>query len=142
MAGFLDQYGAGDDRREKIIKWIVFSVLGVILIGGPLIFVFYDFRQEGQVKKFFHLLESHEYRAAYALWGCTDTQPCTGYSMSSFLDDWGPAKDTANMRITRSRSCGSGVIITVNFDRNRQERLWVERSNLTIGFSPFPGCPR
>ena len=142
MAGYLDHYGAGDDRREKIIKWIVFSVLGLVLVGGPLVFQFYDYRQESQVKRFFRLLETHDYKAAYALWGCSDAQPCTGYSLNSFLDDWGPSRDTGNMRITRSRSCGSGVILTVNFDQNRQERLWVEKSNLTIGFSPFPGCPR
>ena len=142
MAGFLDQYGAGDERRGKIIKWIVLSVLGAVLIGGPLVFIFYDFRQENQVKRFFRLLEAHDYKAAYALWGCTDSQPCTGYSMSSFMDDWGPTRDISAMRITRSRSCGSGVIVTVNFDQNRQERLWVEHGNLTIGFSPFPGCPR
>lgn len=141
MSGYLETYGAGEERREKIIKIIVFSLLAVILIGGPLTFIFYDYRQESQVKKFFSLLEAHDYQAAYALWGCTPSHPCSGYPMSSFLEDWGPKQNIQNVRIPRSRSCGSGVIITVDVNPNRQEKLWVQKDDLTIGFSPFEGCP-
>jgi len=141
MAGYLDTYGAGEERREKIIKIVVLSIIGVVVIGGPLLFIFHNYRQEGQVKQFFRLLEQHNYQAAYALWGCTDKNPCTGYPMASFLEDWGPQKDVSKPRITRSRSCGSGVILTVDMDKGRQEKLWVQRDDLTIGFSPFPGCP-
>jgi hypothetical protein len=141
MAGYLDTYGAGDERREKIVKTIIFSLIAVIVIGGPLVFMLYDYRQESQVRRFFHLLDAHNYQAAYALWGCTQAQPCAGYPMSSFLEDWGPQKDVRNAHITRSRSCGSGVIVTVDMDTNRQEKLWVQRDDLTLAFSPFAGCP-
>jgi len=142
MAGYLDQYGAGDARRIKIMKIAAIAVAAIILIGGPLLFIFHNYRQESQVKQFFKLLDAHRYQEAYALWGCTDAHPCKGYSMDSFLADWGPGKaDVSNFRIERSRSCGSGVILTVDFDKNRQEKLWVERDSLTIGFSPMPGCP-
>jgi len=141
MAGYLDTYGAGDERREKITKTIVFSLIAVIVIGGPLLLIFYDYRQESQVKRFFRLLDAHNYQAAYALWGCTQAKPCSGYPMSSFLEDWGPPKDVSKARITRSRSCGSGVIVTVAMDHNQEERLWVQRDDQSIAFSPFPGCP-
>ena len=42
-----------------------------------------------------------------------------GYPMESFLQDWGPQSEHADVsgyRISKSRSCGSGVILTVNFD--------------------------
>jgi len=142
MAGYLDQYGKGDERREKIIKAVIYSLIALVVIGGPLLFIFHNFRQEQQVKKFFELLAAKDYKAAYALWGCTDTKPCTGYSMQSFMEDWGPNKtDPSNFRIAKSRSCGSGVILTVNFDKDRHEALWVQRDDLVIGFSPLPGCP-
>lgn len=142
MAGYLDQYGKGDERREKIIKTVVYSLIALVVVGGPLLFIFHNFRQEHQVKKFFELLASKDYKAAYALWGCSDTKPCTGYSMQSFLDDWGPGKaNPSNVRIAKSRSCGSGVILTVDFDKSREEKLWVQRDDLVIGFSPLPGCP-
>jgi hypothetical protein len=142
MAGYLDQYGKGDERREKTIKTLVYSLVALVVIGGPLLFIFHNFRQEQQVKKFFELLATKDYSAAYALWGCTDTTPCRGYSLQNFMEDWGPQKaNPSNFRITKSRSCGSGVILTVDFDKNREEKLWVQRDDLVIGFSPLPGCP-
>ena len=142
MAGYLDQYGKGDERREKIVKILIYSVIALIVIGGPLMFIFHNYRQEQQARKFFNLLAAKDYKAAYALWGCTDAKPCNGYSLQNFMDDWGPGKaDPTNFRITKSRSCGSGVILTVDFDKNREEKLWVQRDDLVIGFSPLPGCP-
>jgi hypothetical protein len=142
MPGYLDQYGAGDERRAKIVKTIAITVAAIVLIGGPLFFIFHDYHQEHQVKKFFDLLAARDYKDAYAMWGCTDAKPCSGYPLSSFMDDWGPQKaDPSNVHIARSRSCGSGVIITVDFGKDREEKLWVERDDLTIGFSPLPGCP-
>ena len=61
--------------------------------------------------------------------------------MAAFMQDWGPQKgDPASYRITRSKSCGSGVILNVDFG-NELNILWVQRKDLVIGFSPFPGCP-
>lgn len=142
MAGYLDQYGAGDERREKIIKRLAIALALLVVVGGPLLFIFHNYRQENQVKQFFKLLQARQYTEAYAMWGCTVAKPCRGYEMSRFLEDWGPEKgDVGNVRIERSRSCGSGVILTVDFDKNRQEKLWVQRDDLIIGFSPLQGCP-
>lgn len=142
MAGYLDQYGVSDARREKAIKFTVIALIVLVVVGGPLLFIFHNYRQESQVKQFFKLLEAHQYQQAYALWGCTDAKPCKGYPMTSFMEDWGPDKaDVSNYRIARSRSCGSGVILTVDFDKHREEKLWVQRDDLTIGFSPLQGCP-
>jgi hypothetical protein len=154
MAGYLDQYGAGEERRENIVKKTLIALAVLILVGAPLLYTFHNVRQERQLKQFFALLAAHDYKGAYALWGCTDATPCTGYTMAAFMQDWGPDKgDPKNYRITgphhflaglipelHSRSCGSGVIFNVNFG-NEQNDLWIERNNLAIGFSPFPGCP-
>src|SRR5437016_13552651 len=117
MAGYLDHYGAGDARREKIFKTVGISLAAILVIGGILWFVLHNYRQEQQIKKFFDLLAAHDYKTAYALWGCTDTKPCRDYPSETFLRDWGPdsakARNPANYRITRSRACGSGVILTV-----------------------------
>jgi len=145
MAGYLDQYGAGEERREKIIKTLVLSLVVLAIAGGSLFFIFHNYREERQVRQFFDNLASHNYKAAYALFGCTDAKPCRDYQFGQFMEDWGPnsdRKDPSNYRISRSRSCGSGVILTVDFGKNQQERLWVERKDMTVGFSPFPGCPK
>jgi hypothetical protein len=141
MAGYLDHYGAGEERRENIVKKALIALAVLIAVGGPLLYIFHNIRQEHQLKQFFSLLAGHDYKAAYALWGCTDAKPCKGYSMNDFMQDWGPDKgDPTKYSITRSKSCGSGVILNVNFG-NERNILWVQRNNLVIGFSPFPGCP-
>jgi hypothetical protein len=141
MSGFLDHYGAGEERRENMIKKIFIALAVVIAVGGPLLYIFHNVRQENQLKQFFSLLAARDYKGAYSLWGCTDAKPCAGYTMTAFMQDWGPDKgDPAKYRITRSKSCGSGVILNVDFG-NERNILWIQRNNLTIGFSPFPGCP-
>jgi hypothetical protein len=141
MSGYLDQYGAGEERRENIVKKIFIALAAIIVVGAPLLYIFHNIRQEHRVKQFFSLLAAHDYKTAYSLWGCTDAKPCVGYSLSAFMQDWGPGKgDPSQYRITRSKSCGSGVILNVDFG-NERNVLWVQRNNLVIGFSPFPGCP-
>jgi hypothetical protein len=60
------------------------------------------------------------------------------------MQDWGPqsarAGRIANYQISRSRSCGSGVVLTIDTG-GEPEYLWVEKRDLVISFSPYPGCP-
>jgi hypothetical protein len=144
MAGYLDQYGAGEERRGKIIRNVVIAVVALVVIGGALYFNFHNYREERQVTEFMRLLAGKDYKAAYALFGCTDAKPCRYYPFDKFMEDWGPASGHSgfdNVRITRSRSCGSGVLLTVDYGSNRQEKLWVERGDKSIGFPPVQGCP-
>ena len=140
MAGYLDQYGAGEERRERAVKILLLSLLGLLIVGGTLYWFFKNYRQEQQVNRFFHLLSVKDYKAAYAMWGCTDANPCRDYPISEFMKDWSARGDTEHWKITKTRSCGSGVIVTVDA-AGKEEKLWVERGSGTIGFSPFPGCP-
>jgi hypothetical protein len=143
MAGYLDQYGAGEEQREKIIRNIVIALVALAVIGAVLMFVFHNYRQEQVARRFFQHLEQHDYQSAYELWVRTDSDR-KGYPFDAFMKDWGPQSAHANVsgyRIAKSRSCGTGVILTVDFPHDQQEKLWVERGALTIGFSPLPGCP-
>src|SRR5260370_27379786 len=90
MAGYLDQYGAGEERRGKIIKTVVISVLLLLVVGGSLLFVFHNYREERQVKEFFSQLGSHNYKAAYALFRCTEAKPCRYYPFDKFIENWAP----------------------------------------------------
>ena len=145
MAGYLEQYGAGEEQRErrgKIVKIVAMALAASILIGGGLFFNFHNFREERQVKQFLSLLEARDYRAAYSLFACTDASPCRYYPFDKFMEDWGPNSGHSgfgNARITRSRSCGSGVLLTVDYGQSRQEKLWVEK-DMSIGFPPVQGC--
>ena len=147
MAGYLDQYGETEQRRAAAttrVKQLLLALLVGLIIGGILYWNFKNFRQERQVKRFFSLLQKQDYKTAYALWGCTDSSPCRDYAFVKFMEDWGPKSENADVggfKIDKSRSCGTGVIITASYGRSRQEeKFWVEQQNLVIGFSPWPGC--
>jgi hypothetical protein len=162
MGGYLDHYGIGDERREKRNK--LFLIAGACLL--LLLFLWFFFfvwdktevlraepvarlaqivrnhRQESRVKNFIELLQRQDYKGAYALWSCTDEHPCRDYAFTEFMKDWGPAspRAAAQYTIPKSRSCGSGVIVTVDSGSRQEDPLWVQRSDLTIGFSPYPDC--
>ncbi len=142
MAGYLDHYGEGEERRAKIIKYTLITLAVVLVVGGALYFRFKNYRQERQAERFFDLLAAKDYTAAYAMWGCTEKTPCRDYPLSAFMEDWGPdGRDPASFRVVKSRSCGSGVILTVETGKEEAEKLWVERKSLTLGYSPWPACP-
>ena len=162
MPGYLDEYGAGDEQREKRNKLIILLGAGALLLLFLWLFFFVwdkteilriqpvarlaqvlrNHRQEGRVKTFFSLLGRHDYKAAYALWNCTDDHPCKEYPFAEFMKDWGPESParSAQFQILRSRSCGNGVIVTVDLGHGSEQALWVQRDDLIIGFSPFPVC--
>jgi hypothetical protein len=144
MAGYLEGYGAGVDRRLKIIKTVVIAVVVLAVVGGWLMFAFHNYREERQVKQFLARLEANDFKGAYSYFGCTEAAPCRLYPFERFLEDWGPASDHksyAGARISRSRSCGSGVLLTVDYANNQQEKLWVETKDMSVGFPPVQGCP-
>jgi hypothetical protein len=151
MPGYLDQYGAGEEQRIRIVKTIVISLVSVVVLAGILFFIFHNYREEQRGRQFLAYLNAHNYKAAYAMFGCTEAKPCSGYSFDQFMQDWGPASghDMASARVTHSSSCGSGVVLTVDYGQNKQEMLWVEGKDLNVGFPPpglqlarwpFKGC--
>src|ERR1035441_5764302 len=150
MAGYLDHYGAGEERREKRIKRLVLAAVAVVIAAAVLFLIFKNYRQERQVHRFFDLLARQDYQSAYALWGCTAANPCRDYQFTEFMKDWGPQSehdDPKSFHIAKTRYCCASIIVTVasNKDSNkgsikREDKLWVQRDDLTIGFSPLPGC--
>lgn len=144
MAGYLDRYGEGDERRERRRKRIILAAFVVVVLAVGLYVGFKNYRQKEQVKHFAELLQKQDYPGAYQLWGCTDSKPCRDYPFNKFLEDWGPKSrytQISSFRITKDRKCGSGVIIFADFGNHREEKFWVEGPEMTLGYSPWPACP-
>lgn len=142
MAGFLDEYGAGDERRARIIKMVVVSVAVLAVLSGVLYFFFRNYRQEQQAKRFFQSLEAHNYQAAYDMWAGTEADR-RDYPMSSFLRDWGPqAVDVHGFTIMDAESCGNNVIVDTDLGPAGDKKLWVERQTLELSFGPYAQCPQ
>ncbi|MGA2216106.1 MAG: hypothetical protein ABSH31_22730 [Bryobacteraceae bacterium] len=120
--------------------------LAGVLIGGLILFaIFRNHAEERQAKNFIGLLAAHNYSVAYAMWGCDETHPCPQYTFSKFLEDWGPksehAGNPAAASIGLSQSCGSGVVIRLDYKGSEPVPLWIERDTGTISFAPWPECP-
>jgi|SRR6185312_4708009 len=153
MPGYLDQYGAGEEERNRIIiRSIVAAVVAVIVISLGW-YLLKNHHQEGVVKTFLADVRRGDLRAAYRDWGCTGPKACSVYSFEKFSGDWGPAAkdgapDSAILGITDSESCNNGVLLTVAVTRSRVEKLWVDKSSSDgrpvsdeINFAPYPICP-
>jgi hypothetical protein len=151
MPGYLDQYGergAGEERRNRLIIRSVLSALIVIVIASVGWYLLKNRHQEGVVKGFLGDVRRGDLAAAYRDWGCTSAKPCSGYDYQKFLSDWGPptsgahdAPDPGVLGLTDSQSCNNGVLLTVEVNRARTEKLWVDKGVDAISFAPYPICP-
>ena len=143
MDSYLSSYGAGDERRTRLIRRWSFIILGIVVAGLVAYFSLRDRHEKAQIANFLELLRKKDYRAAYTLWGCTAAHPCRDYNFERFLEDWGPKspnKDIANAHLSNSRSCTVGVIAFVDVGHGDPIALWVNRGDLVIGFAPWPVC--
>jgi hypothetical protein len=144
MGGYLEHYGAAEDRRAKVVKILVIVAVALVVTGavaGALLYIFHNHSEENRIKQFYALLQAKDYKGAYALFGCTDAKPCRSYGFDQFKEDFGPTSghdNLSNVRISRSKSCGSGVLLTIDFGSNKHDNLWVERRDMIIAFPPPP----
>jgi len=148
MSSYLEAYGAAEQKHARnlhILKNVSIVVACLLVIGLILYSIFQNYFQERTAKTFVALLASHDYAAAYKLWGCTDSHPCTEYPFTKFMDDWGPKSAHANQasaHIGLSQRCGSGVVIRIDYQGSEEAvPLWVERESGTISFAPYAECP-
>ena len=143
MAGYLDSYGAGEERREKIVRRLILAALAALVLATVLYFMFRNWREDRQSRLFLELLKKQDYQSAYQLWGCTPATPCRDYRFERFMEDWGPKNprgDIAAARISKTRSCAGGVIYTLEYGKGEPVLLWVERQDRVLGYAPWPSC--
>ena len=119
------------ERRKKIL--LVAIPLAVIL-SGYFYFEFKNFPEEHAVSRFMEALEQKDYQHAYQLW-----QPSKYYSFGAFSQDWGPKGEQGEVhdfKITNSHEQGSGVLVDIRLNGQKDIALWVEKSNKSLSFPP------
>jgi hypothetical protein len=141
MAGYLEQYGVADARRNKVIRRIVISGAVVAVCAVVLFYTLRTYPAKRHVHAFLADLARHDYKTAYRDWGCA--QGCPDYTMNQFMEDWGPKSTFANAsaaHISSAEFCNAGVIVTVAPPAGRAVPLWYDRNNGSLGFSPWDYC--
>ena len=150
MGDFLSQYSAGDQTRDKVVRWILIVIAAVAVVWAiDWVLTTYgtfnlrDVREQWRAHSFFSLLSDKQYEAAYKMWGCDVSAPCRDYNFQKFMEDWGPkspAADPSKRHVNAVRHCKTGIIQVINFGSGDAVNLWVESKDMTLSFAPWPVC--
>ncbi len=140
------QYDPSRDRRRRIR---VISIVVLFAVIGALAWYFHNWPEERIADQFFQALQDQNYNAAYGIWMHDPNwqqhpTKYTQYPFNDFYHDWGPGGEWGLIKSHRiygsatPKGGGSGVIVEVIVnERAEHARVWVERSDKTISFSPI-----
>ena len=140
------QYDSTRDRRRRI--WIVSAMVLVVVLAW-LAWTYRNWPEERIADHFFDALQKQDYEAAYGVW-MSDPQwkqhpeKHSQYAFNEFYRDWGPSGEWGLVKSHKvyasavPKGGGSGVVVEliVN-ERAEHARVWVEKSDKTLSFSPY-----
>ncbi len=148
--GLLDS--TSEEPRSKLRRYAISGLALALLVAASLWYVFRFYPEKKAVERFLDALVAGDTQRAYQLW-----KPQASYSYKDFLDDWGPTgyygpvKSYQIETAENPRGGGSGVIVVVVVSpdqpfpaesdaaknrRTKEVRIWVERSDKSLGFPP------
>lgn len=140
---------AYDPRRARRKKELLAAGLLALVLAGLVTYRFWNWREESVVDRFFSHLEQKDYEGAYTLWLADPQwrqhpQKYERYPYGDFYRDWGPGGQWGLIRSHRIEAAvrpskgGSGVIVVVTVNgRAEKAFVWVEKSDLSLSFSPY-----
>jgi hypothetical protein len=136
------QYDFARDRRRRNR---IITAICLVLVLAWAAYHFRNYSERHAVDKFFGALQKQDLGAAYGIWfhdpdWKQHPAKYSAYPFNDFHTDWGPGGQWGVIKdysVDCSLSPGSGVIVqaTVN-GRGEHPNVWVEKSNLTLSFSP------
>jgi len=137
-SSYLEGYGVEDERRGRIIRYLIFGV-GIVLVLALLgYWMLRDYSEKQVAKTFLAELNEHNYQVAYSTW-CP--KPCEHYDYARFAVDWGADKKTSPpWKIDSTDSCKAFLTVNVTADGAELQSLSVERGTHVLSFAPAPEC--
>jgi hypothetical protein len=141
MAGYLQNYGAGEEHRNRIVKFLILGMLAALILALAAYLFLHNRSEEKTVEHFLAQVNAHDYKDAYVTWGCTEANPCRNYDYARFLEDWGPkTKATSPWKIATVEGCNAFVTVNVTADGAALQSLGVERGARTVSYAPSSEC--
>jgi hypothetical protein len=140
-------------RRVRIVAIVVAVLVFAILARN-----FRHYPEEREVGKFFAALQNQNYEQAYAIWNHDPEwkqhpEKYSKYSFQDFMKDWGAGGEWGIIKSYHVDGSavpkgGNGttfdvspsgivVVVTVNDRVAQKAHIWVEKSDKTLGFSPY-----
>jgi hypothetical protein len=144
---------AARKKRNRII-----AIVAIVLVCAILAWNFRHYPEERLVDHFFAALQQQDYEKAYGVWNHDPDwkqhpQKYANYSFEEFKKDWGPGGEWGLIKSyhidgsaeptggngTKFDVTSSGVVVvvTVNDRVAQKAHIWVEKSDKTLGFSPY-----
>ncbi len=137
-----------DPRRDQRRKAIVVVAIASVLVLAALAYAFRNLPYERVVDHFFDALERNDFETAYGIWlndpnWKQNQAQHANYTFHDFYVDWGPGGEWGVIRSHRivgsaAPKGGSGVVVVVKVNERAEDaRIWVERKDKTLTFSPY-----
>ena len=140
-------------KRRNIIIAIAFAVLVIAVVWWQLRY----WPEERVVNQFFDALQQQNFEQAYGIWMNDPNwrqhpQQYSRYTFNDFQKDWGPSGEWGIIKSHKiygvgvphgysgsrfATSSGVVVVVTVNDRIADKASLWVQKSDKTLGFSPY-----
>ncbi len=149
MGSTLFQAPPYDPRRDRRRNLILGGLVVAILIVAALAFLLRNWPYERVVDRFFTAIEHNDLESAYAIWMADPDwkqHPAkySQYTFGQFQLDWGPSGEWGKISkhhivgSARPPKGGSGVVVVVRLNGRAEEaRLWVEKKDKSLTFSPY-----
>jgi hypothetical protein len=140
------QYDSSRDRRRRIRAITIIAVFVVVAIVA---WHYHNWPEERVADQFFQALQSRQYEIAFGIWMHDPNwqqhpSKYSQYPFNDFYRDWGPGGEWGLIKSHRiygsgtPRGGGSGVIVEMIVNgRTEHARVWVEKSDKTLSFSPY-----
>jgi hypothetical protein len=138
-----------DTARERRRKIKIASIVFLALLVAGLAWMYRNWPEERVVDQFFSALQKQDFESAYGIW-MHDPQwkrhpeKYSAYPFNEFYRDWGPGGEWGLVKShevygsATPRGGGSGVIVEVVVNgRAEHARLWVQKADKTLTFSPY-----
>ncbi len=137
-----------DPRRERRKRIIIAAVVAAVIIVGILAYLYRNWPEERVVDHFFSALVNKDFETAYGIWQHDPNwkqhpQDYPKYTFHDFYNDWGPGGEwgiinSYHVDGSAKPKGGSGVVVVVTINQRKEPaRIWVEKKDKTLSFSPF-----
>ncbi|MBV9608051.1 MAG: hypothetical protein JO187_00715 [Acidobacteria bacterium] len=140
------KYDPGRERRRNLLIVVVISVAVLAAITA---YLNRNWPEEHVVKQFFAAIQAQDYEKAYGIWMHDPAwkqhpDKYKNYLFREFYVDWGPGGQwglVKSFHVDGSANPphgGTGVVVVVTVNnRAERARLWVEKKDKTLTFSPY-----
>jgi hypothetical protein len=135
-------------KEQKRKRRIVIAIVAVLVLAA-LGWYFRYWPEQHVADRFFDALQEQSFETAYGIWmhdpqWKQHPQRYPKYEFNEFYRDWGPGSEWGTIKSHKISAVGtppgggSGVVVDVIVnDRAEPARVWVEKSDKTMSFSPY-----